>query len=472
MAGKNLTVDTTADSDEYRSSLASANAQNSPESSDIRKSPSSPARAEIMAESRKKARRATLVRNYNERWAKIQEENDVEVQNIKQRLLELESERKGPKQEERKIDKYHEYFGFDPRKARYGYKKYETQVSMVAENLRLDNDIRELKQACIELDNTTETKRTKCRPAFGDTMARMKNPWVEQEKEDIWKATRLGLVDVVRKFLERGKSPNARSVDGETPLHILSCIGDTEEHLDILSLLLKYGANVAIQTVDGYTPIMYAAMAPAYADVILQILLDNDIDGSGLNKQNKYGMTALHLMIKSGSARRLKLMLSYKPELNHQDKDGNTALMFATKIGFVDAVHMLMDAGADPLITNMYKEHAYHFACNRVMENDDDILMLLSEQQGEERYALTRLGWIIPPAEWKKSDLAKDADQDPTSYVRHAGYLFTKGDRRRKAEKDVALKEQKIKEAEAERKRLQERYEDSEEHDDDHAFYS
>ena len=114
MAGKNLTVDTTADSDEYRSSLASANAQNSPESSDIRKSPSSPARAEIMAESRKKARRATLVRNYNERWAKIQEENDVEVQNIKQRLLELESERKGPKQEERKINKYHEYFGFDP----------------------------------------------------------------------------------------------------------------------------------------------------------------------------------------------------------------------------------------------------------------------------------------------------------------------------------------------------------------------
>ena len=96
---------------------------------------------------------------------------------------------------------------------------------------------------------------------------------------------------------------------------------------------------------------------------------------------------------------------------------------------------MLMHAGASPTKTNIYRETAYDFACNRVMENDDDILMLLSEQRGEERYALTRQGFIIPPAEWTKSDLAKDADQDPTSYVRHAGYLFTKGDKRKMEER-------------------------------------
>ena len=65
-------------------------------------------------------------------------------------------------------------------------------------------------------------------------------------------------------------------------------------------------------TAGIYTTTMYAAMAPAYTDTILHILLDNDIDGSGLNKQNKYGMTALHLMIKSGSTQRLKLMLMHK----------------------------------------------------------------------------------------------------------------------------------------------------------------
>ena len=32
------------------------------------------------------------------------------------------------------------------------------------------------------------------------------------------------------------------------------------------------------------------------------------------------------------------------------------------------------------------------FACNRVMENDDDILMILSENKGEERYAPDKTG--------------------------------------------------------------------------------
>mgnify|MGYP006111187955 FL=1 len=131
-------------------------------------------------------------------------------------------------------------------------------------------------------------------------------------------------------------------------------------------------------------------------------------------------------------------MLGLTSIFAHHKTTGLAALMFATKTGFAIAVHMLMHAGANPVITNIYKETAYDFACNRVMENDDDILMLLSEQRGEERYALTRLGWIIPPIEWKRSDLAKHADQDPTSFVRHAGYLCTKGDRRKRREREEA----------------------------------
>ena len=107
---------------------------------------------------------------------------------------------------------------------------------------------------------------------------------------------------------------------------------------------------------------------------------------------------------------------------------------------------MLMQAGASPTKTNIYRETAYDFACNRVMENDDDILMLLSEQRGEERYALTRQGFIIPPAEWKKSELARNADQDPTSYVRHAGYLFTKGEKREMQERKEEEKKKSTRE--------------------------
>ena len=214
-------------------------------------------------------------------------------------------------------------------------------------------------------------------------------------------------------------------------MHILSVIGDTSDHLKIVNMLLEHGSNIGVQTNHGYTPIMYACMSPPHADVILKILLDEDKDCQALNLQNIYGHTALHLMIKSGNMDRLTLILSYKPNLDLQDNEGNTPLMFATKIGFVEAVHALIDAGANPNITNMYREGAYHFACNRVMENDDDILMILSENKGEERYALTRLGWIIPPQEYKINLLGEVADQNPTSRIRHKGYLYTMGDKRR-----------------------------------------
>ena len=135
-------------------------------------------------------------------------------------------------------------------------------------------------------------------------------------------------------------------------------------------------------------------------------------------------------MIKSGNLGRLELMLSYKPNLDLQDEEGNTPLMYATKLGFVEAVHALINAGANPNITNIYKENAYHFACNRVMENDDDILMILSENKGEERYALTRLGWIVSPQEYQKNSLGDIADQNPTSQIRLKGYLYNMGAKR------------------------------------------
>ncbi len=185
-----------------------------------------------------------------------------------------------------------------------------------------------------------------------------------------------------------------------------------------------------------------AAISPPHADAILKILLNEDKDGRALNMQNIYGFTALHLMIKSGNIDRLGLMLSYKPNLDLQDNEGNTPLMFATKIGFVEAVHALINAGADPNITNMYKEGAYHFACNRVMENDDDILMILSDNKGEERYALTRLGWIVPPQEYKINLLGEVADQNPTSRIRHKGYLYTMGDKRYEAKYGKYVKEE------------------------------
>ena len=107
-------------------------------------------------------------------------------------------------------------------------------------------------------------------------------------------------------------------------MHLLACIGDTDKHVRIAQLLLQYGSRPSVQTVDGYTPIMYAALSPPYADKILQMLLDSDRQNEALNKQNKYGSTALHLMIETRNVGRLKMMLSCGPNLDLQDNEGNS----------------------------------------------------------------------------------------------------------------------------------------------------
>src|SRR5438309_10449446 len=56
-------------------------------------------------------------------------------------------------------------------------------------------------------------------------------------------------IDIVRMLLDKGADPNARSQSGSTPLHTVAFTGDRAS----LDLLLKHGADRAIENNDGKT---------------------------------------------------------------------------------------------------------------------------------------------------------------------------------------------------------------------------
>ena len=61
-------------------------------------------------------------------------------------------------------------------------------------------------------------KKQKLNLLFGGSLEKKhKSVWEIQEHEDIWSATRLAVVEVVHDFLQNGKSPDSRTVHGETP---------------------------------------------------------------------------------------------------------------------------------------------------------------------------------------------------------------------------------------------------------------
>ena len=91
-----------------------------------------------------------------------------------------------------------------------------------------------------------------------------------------------GAVDVIAFFLEKGLDPNLQSFwCGEGSLLSLAC---SYNKIDIVDLLLEYGANVNHQDIAGRTPAFHAMRAP---DVrILDRLI---VHGANLYRRDKDG---------------------------------------------------------------------------------------------------------------------------------------------------------------------------------------
>ena len=191
--------------------------------------------------------------------------NPIRIEYITQMI------RKHFKISDKKINPFKEYFGFDVRKVKVLYPKYDTHMEDVRTNLWVDKEIQELKENIKAAQKICDAPSLfdHAKPfvtkhgnklAFAGTFdiktKKKQNPWLEIAHDDIWHATRLGVVDTVKAFLEKGKSPDAQTTEGETCMHILSVIGDTPDHLKIVNLLLEYGSDVGVQTNHGYTPIM------------------------------------------------------------------------------------------------------------------------------------------------------------------------------------------------------------------------
>ena len=99
------------------------------------------------------------------------------------------------------------------------------------------------------------------------------------------KATRWYDVELVRRLLNFGASPNVRNqpkyVGGDTPLLLAARNGD----LDIVKELLKFGAKVNVKDSIGLTPIFYAAEY-GHFEIVRELL----------KKGAKANMTAEHIL--------------------------------------------------------------------------------------------------------------------------------------------------------------------------------
>jgi uncharacterized protein len=142
----------------------------------------------------------------------------------------------------------------------------------------------------------------------------------------------------IERLLKSGADVNAQQLDGATALQWAAYRGDAQ----LTELLLKADAKPSVANHNGVTPLWLAATS-GYADVI-QALLKG---GADANEQLPLGRRPLMLAARSGNVDAVRALLERGADVNASEAErGTTALMQAADQGHADVLQELIKQGA------------------------------------------------------------------------------------------------------------------------------
>jgi ankyrin repeat protein len=177
----------------------------------------------------------------------------------------------------------------------------------------------------------------------------------------LWNASQNGSAAVVAKLLAAGANPNAALLAGETPLMVAARAGKT----DVVGQLIAKGANVNARGSRGQTALMWAA-SQKHPDVV-RVLLENRADvharsevwsevmavsPHGFLDYNRAiphgGDTALMFAARVGDLASAKTLVTGGANVNDAEAWGVSAVTMAAHAGHTAIVEFLLEKGADP----------------------------------------------------------------------------------------------------------------------------
>jgi ankyrin repeat protein len=177
----------------------------------------------------------------------------------------------------------------------------------------------------------------------------------------LWAAAQNGSAAMVRRLLAAGADPNLALLSGETPLMVAARGGYSE----VAEQLLSRGANVNAKGTRDQTALMWA-VSQKHPEVV-RVLLQHNADifarsqewtymmavpPHGFPENNKLiphgGETALMFAARVGDFESAKMLVAAGANVNDTDAWGVSALTLAAHSAFDDIVYFLLEKGADP----------------------------------------------------------------------------------------------------------------------------
>jgi uncharacterized protein len=176
----------------------------------------------------------------------------------------------------------------------------------------------------------------------------------------LWNASQNGSAPVVARLLAAGANPNAALLAGETPLMVAARAGKA----DVVGQLIAKGANVDARGSRGQTALMWAA-SQKHPDVV-NVLLENRADiqarsdvwnevmavsPHGYLDYNRAiphgGDTALMFAARVGDLASARTLVSHGANVDDADAWGVSAVTMAAHAGYTALVQFLLANGAD-----------------------------------------------------------------------------------------------------------------------------
>lgn len=173
------------------------------------------------------------------------------------------------------------------------------------------------------------------------------NASLDNGQSILFEASAEGHYDVVKYLLEHGANPNTALDDGWTSLHYIA--DKASERMSNFKLIIeREGRRVEITDPDEIRELHGSHPDDEYTAYVLiaKLLIDHGIDVNAEKKEFK--QTALFDAVNSCSKEITKLILDKGVrDINHKDKWGTTALHFASRVGCLEGVKLLVAAGAN-----------------------------------------------------------------------------------------------------------------------------
>jgi ankyrin repeat protein len=184
----------------------------------------------------------------------------------------------------------------------------------------------------------------------------------DEDKTALLNAVSGNFGDVAFALVEQGADPNDVFFDDEQKPHNLLWDSIVVENTKFAALLVAKGADLSHKDEHNVTVLIQAAHKGQTDVVVALVERQSEMDVSAANDE---GITALIAAASEGHAAIVSSLLAgTSAAVNTRDKDGTTAVMAAAVRGHKDVVEVLVSKGADVNAQNMDGHTALMFAYN------------------------------------------------------------------------------------------------------------